>query len=237
MIDKLLPAPIVAVEAFDDTIAGTLFAEEEALLGNAVEKRRREFVTARRCAREALAGLGFPAMPLLSGPKREPQWPPGVAGSITHCDGYRAAAVVRTSAIATVGIDAEPHRPLPAGVLDAIALPEELAQVADLLTAGPSISWDRLLFCAKEAVYKAWFPLARRWLDFKEASIVVHPAAGTFTARLLVSGPVLGGQKLTGFTGRWLVDRGLLLTAIALPAVGPPAAVRAEPAWVVSPDG
>ena len=64
------------------------------------------------------------------GAKREPLWPAGVVGSITHCDGYRAAAVARATDLATVGIDAEPHEPLPDGVLAAIALPAEPPRAA-----------------------------------------------------------------------------------------------------------
>lgn len=163
---------------------------------------------------------GISPAPLLPGPKREPRWPAGVAGSITHCEGYRAAAVARTTDLVTIGIDAEPHQPLPPGVLDAIALPSEIARLARLAAVDPSVCWDRLLFCAKEAVYKSWFPLARRWLDFHEAEIDIAPATGTFTATLLVPGPLVGDAPLTGFDGRWLVDRGLLLAAITVP---PPA--------------
>jgi 4'-phosphopantetheinyl transferase EntD len=85
----------------------------------------------------------------------------------------------------------------------------------------PAVHWDRLLFSAKESVYKAWFPLAKRWLGFEDAVVTLDPSAETFAARLLVSGPLLGGRRLTGFSGRWLIRDGLVLTAIALPA--PPA--------------
>ncbi len=78
--------------------------------------------------------------------------------------------------------------------------------------------WDRLLFSAKESVYKAWFPLAGRWLGFEDAIVAVDRGFGSFSARLLVPGPVLGGRELTGFSGRWLVREGLILTAIAQPA-------------------
>ena len=54
---------------------------------------------------------------------------------------------------------------------------------------GSGACWDRLLFCAKESVYKAWFPLAKRWLDFQDAAITVDPVRRTFTARLAGSGP------------------------------------------------
>jgi 4'-phosphopantetheinyl transferase EntD len=88
--------------------------------------------------------------------------------------------------------------------------------VTELLAAAPGVSWDRLLFSAKESVYKAWFPLTRRWLDFSEASVTVDADAETFAARLLVPATRPDGRPLTGFTGRWLARDGLLLTAIAL---------------------
>jgi 4'-phosphopantetheinyl transferase EntD len=73
-----------------------------------------------------------------------------------------------------------------------------------------------MLFCAKETVYKAWFPLTGRWLGFEEADITLDPAAGTFTARLLVPGPEIDGRELTAFGGRWLARRGLIVTAICV---------------------
>jgi 4'-phosphopantetheinyl transferase EntD len=78
------------------------------------------------------------------------------------------------------------------------------------------VRWDRLLFSAKEAVYKAWFPLAERWLGFEDATISVDLAQGSFEARLLVSGPLVGAERLQALRGRFLVRDGLVLTAISL---------------------
>ena len=217
MIEELLPPKVAAAEAFDDSAEVTLFPEEEQVIARAVDKRRREFSTARLCARRALAELGLPAVPLLPGERGAPGWPDGVVGSMTHCSGYRAAAVALTGDLHSVGIDAEPHDVLPEGVLGAVSLPAEREQLAALADAHPATHWDRLLFSAKESVYKAWFPLARRWLGFEDAEITFDPAGG-FRARLLVSGPEVAGRELTGFAGRWLVRDGLLVTAIALPA-------------------
>lgn len=220
MIERLLPAGAAGVETFQDVPEATLYPEESAVVARAVEKRRREFATVRHCARRALARLGVPPVPLLPGERGAPQWPDGVVGSMTHCDGYRAAVVARTGAagqLRSLGVDAEPHLPLPEGVQRLIALPEETSMLAGLAAADPAVCWDRLLFCAKESIYKAWFPLTRRWLDFTEASVTLA-AEGTFTARLLVDAAV-AGQPLTGFTGRWLADRGLLLTTVVDPPV------------------
>lgn len=81
---------------------------------------------------------------------------------MTHCDGYRAAAVARRETIASIGIDAEPHAALPDGVEKLTALPEERMALTRLAVTHPHIHWDRLLFSAKESVYKAWFPLIRQ---------------------------------------------------------------------------
>ena len=218
LLAGLLPAAAVVAETFGDQPDAGLLGAEQAAVARAVPKRRREFATGRACARAALAGLGLPPAPVPAGPRGAPDWPAGVVGSITHCDGYRAAALARRTDLASVGVDAEPDEPLPGGVLDLVARPEEQAWLAGRRAAPPGgPCWDRLLFCAKEAVYKAWFPLTGQWLGFEDAAVRLA-ADGTFAARLLVPGPVLGGQRLAGFTGRWRSSHGLLLTAIAVPA-------------------
>ncbi|GGK95980.1 putative 4'-phosphopantetheinyl transferase [Planomonospora parontospora subsp. parontospora] len=220
MIKKILPSYVVSVDTFEDFPDGKLFPGEEAVVGQAVEKRRREFTTARTCARKALRMLGKPPVAILPGVRGEPRWPTGVTGSITHCAGYRGAVLGESTQVASIGIDAEPNEPLPNGVLDAIALPVEREEVARLALAHPEVHWDRLLFSAKEAVYKAWFPLTNRWLSFENASVTVNPRDGSFAARLLVGGASVYGEPLKGFSGRWLADQGLLLTAIVVPAPG-----------------
>lgn len=214
MIEQIIGAGVVAVEVRTDPPDAVLSPEEEAVIARAVAKRKREFTTARHCARQALAKLGYPAMPLLPGERGAPQWPAGVVGSITHCAGYRCAAVARESEVATVGIDAEPHKPLPDRILEAVALPSEQARLDKLPHS--SIHWDRVLFAAKECVYKAWFPLTRRWLNFHEADITFGPERGEFDAALLVPGPRVDDRELTGFSGRWLVSDSLALTAITV---------------------
>ncbi len=211
-----MPTAVAVAEEFGDPPAATLFPAEAALITRAVDKRRREFTTARYCARRALAALGHPPAPILRGDRGAPEWPAGIIGSLTHCDGYRAAALTHATDLASIGIDAEPHAPLPGGVLDSIARPEEQRWLAAARAADPTVCWDRLVFCAKEAVYKTWFPLTGRWLGFEDASVTIDPGTTTFRARLMVPGPVVADVQLDGFTGRWVVERGLIVTAIAL---------------------
>ncbi|MGH4001855.1 MAG: 4'-phosphopantetheinyl transferase family protein, partial [Pseudonocardiaceae bacterium] len=128
---------------------------------------------------------------------------------------YRAAAVARADDLSTLGIDAEPALPLPHGVLGMITLADERIQLSGLANVAPTVCWDRLMFCAKEAVYKAWFPLTKRWLGFKDVFVEID-RDGTFVARLLVAGPRVKGHVVDVFTGHWLTRNGLLLAAIAV---------------------
>jgi 4'-phosphopantetheinyl transferase EntD len=218
VIEEIVPKSAASAESFGGSLGTGLFPEEAALVARATEKRRREFTTGRECARGALAALGIAAAPILRGYRGAPLWPDGIVGSITHCAGYCAAAVARTQDLLTIGLDAEPNAALPGGVLELISLPAERARLRELAATAPAIAWDRLLFCAKEAVYKAWFPLTGQWLGFADADITIDATERAFTARIQVPAPVIYGSTLTSFTGRWLASEDLILAAIAVPA-------------------
>ena len=207
-------------EARGDDAPAPLMPGEGALVDRAVERRRREFATARACARSALERLGRPAEPILAGEQGEPLWPAGIVGSITHCAGYRAAAVAvaHRSGLLSIGIDAEPHGSLPERLIGRVARAEERSALAALSDAEPEVHWDRLLFSAKEAVYKAWFPLAGRRLGFADVRVDFDPTRRAFKARLQVEGPTAGGRRIDRFDGRWLVRDELVCTAVAVGA-------------------
>lgn len=217
VISQLLPPQAAAAEAFSDVTGARLLGEEEAELGGASLQRYAEFSTGRACARAALARLGLPPVPIPRGPHGEPRWPDGVTGSITHCAGYRACAVARSSQVAALGIDAEPDGPLPAGLLTAVSTAAERAWLAERMTAAPGVCWDRLLFSAKESAYKAWFPLTGTAPGFAELA-VTEPSDTRFTVRLLAPGPGRARRRAPMLEGAWLADHGLIVTAVAVPA-------------------
>lgn len=220
LISALVPETVAGAELYDDPPGLAPLAAEEPLIARSVAKRRNEFVTVRHCARLALADLGVAPVPILKGEKGEPRWPAGIVGSITHTEGYRGAAVARSATVRSIGIEAEPHDVLPDGVLGAISLDAE----RDELAALPSgLHWDRILFCAKEATYKAWYPLTHRWLGFEDAHITFAvdeldgaSASGRFSSRILIDPAAESGPPLTQLAGRWSVAAGLALTAIVL---------------------
>lgn len=218
VLDRTAPGQLACAELYADPPELTVLPAEEPLIARSVAKRRNEFTTVRHCARLAMQELGLPEVPILKGDKGEPCWPDGVIGSLTHCTGYRGAVVGRAGAVRSVGIDAEPHDVLPDGVLAAISLPTEREAIPLAMPA--TVHWDRILFCAKEATYKAWFPLTRRWLGFEDAEIsfTADPdgTSGSFVSRILIDPLALDGPRLTSLAGRWSVARGLVLTGIVL---------------------
>lgn len=216
MIEEILPSHVASATVFGDEDTGGLWPSEALLMSRAVDSRVREFANGRSCARRALSKIGIKAGPILVGPQREPLWPQGITGSITHCPGYCAAAVALHEETLALGIDAEIDAPLPEGVLSLIASEREATWLAGRCDA---TSWGRLLFSAKESVYKALFPLMRRWLDFKEVEINFAPAEQSFHA-VVLSGANTGHIDLTHLHGRYLRREGIILTAIMYP---PPA--------------
>ncbi|MEU4176697.1 4'-phosphopantetheinyl transferase superfamily protein [Streptomyces sp. NPDC026589] len=228
MIERLLPADVSCAATRAETVPeGTLFPEEEALVAKSVAKRRNDFATARACARRAMAGLGLPPVAVLHGHRGRPLWPEGIVGSLTHCEGYRAAALARAKGVLSLGIDAEPHAPLPAGVRELVTLPAERRRIGLPAPAGESeIHWDRVLFSAKESVFKTWYPVTGIELDFIQADLTFQQtggragkgdtphgdtaAEGTFAARLLLTDPALP----TTLRGQWRIEDGIVATAV-----------------------
>ncbi|WDT90176.1 4'-phosphopantetheinyl transferase superfamily protein [Streptomyces sp. SCSIO-PteL053] len=227
MIELLLPGDVSTAATRAETVPdGTLFPEEEALIAKSVAKRRNDFATARACARRAMAGLGLPPVPVLHGHRGRPLWPEGIVGTLTHCTGYRAAALARATDVLSLGIDAEPHGPLPAGVRELVTLPAERERIGPPAPEGMGeMHWDRILFSAKESVFKTWYPVTGVELDFLEADLTFHrpdtpgsgdgapgsaAAEGTFTARLLLTDPALP----TTLHGRWRVEDEIVVTAV-----------------------
>ncbi len=208
MIEQLVPATVTTVTTRGD-LRTRLSPAELRSLGDAVQSRRREFETGRACARDALARLGLPATPVAGGARGEPLWPRGIVGSITHCDRYRACAVARAEDVRSVGIDAEVHAPLTPGTLEAIAGDDERRALA---AHGGGVCWDRLLFSAKEAVYKACNPLTGRRMGFEDLDVRIDPLRFAFHARLLVEHAGVPAE----LHGRWGVAGGIVATAVVV---------------------
>jgi 4'-phosphopantetheinyl transferase EntD len=219
MIRILLPGSVAVVEARDPSGDGMLQPEEAACIERAVPKRRREFTAGRACAREALASFGVEDFPLVAGPDRAPVWPPGFVGSLTHCDGYCAAAVARRDDAGSLGIDVERLRPLEEPLVRRICSAEERRRLGDL----PGLDGELgalAIFSAKESAYKCYYPLAGAVLEYADIEIRLGPEPGRFEAALTREAlPAAGGARR--FEGRIAVDGRYVYTAVLLPRIAP----------------
>ncbi|MFF3152244.1 4'-phosphopantetheinyl transferase [Streptomyces sp. NPDC057910] len=224
LLRAVLPPWAVGAARADD-LPGPLFASERALCEGAGPCREGEFTTGRWCAHRALVRLGEPPAAVGRGPRGEPLWPPGILGSITHCPGFRAAALCRAGRARALGIDAEVDAPLPARVRDRLISADEAGRMR------PEVAGERLLFSAKEAAYKACSALvgdgrAPRLADLR---ILVEPgrhgpgASGRFRVRVP---DTTGLVDLDGrhFQGRWKRSHGLVLTSCVIVRPGAEAA-------------
>ncbi len=199
--------------AATETDAGPegLLPEEQGHVAGSSAARQAEFATGRQCARLALASLSprFDGMPVLADARGAPVWPPGVIGSITHCPGWTGAVVARMPRFApargvrALGLDAGPAGPLPTGVLEVVASDGERAALSVLGRERPGIPWDAVLFSAKEAAFKAWYPLTGIVVAHDAVSVELS-SSGPFTAA--VRAPDRTGRKaMHRVRGRWVV--------------------------------
>ena len=212
----------------EDAAIENLWPAEAEASETYAPRRRAEYASVRDCAREALRGEGIAPAAIVKGQRGAPIFPPNVVGAMTHTDGLRAAAIARHERFRSLGVDAEPHEGLPPGVLDAVSLPSEREWVSAVLAGEPELRVDKLLFSAKEATYKAWFPLTRRWLGFEDAELTFDTedlersdagmrARGAFSSRILITPDVIdGGSPLHVLRGRWAIEAGFVVAAIAV---------------------
>lgn len=195
--------------------AGPLFAAEAAAVQAAVEKRRAEFTAGRTYARRALAQLGVAAGAIPVGQRRAPVWPAGTIGSIAHCPGYCTAVAARAGELAGIGIDVERDEPIAAELIARICGAAELDQRA-ALEARLGFDLPKLLFAVKESVYKAYFPLARTFLEFADVAVEVDAPGGTFSARL-TNGSVPAAAGTRRFDGRFVRAAGIVAAWTTIP--------------------
>ncbi|TDJ70257.1 MAG: 4'-phosphopantetheinyl transferase superfamily protein [Planctomycetota bacterium] len=182
-LQSLFPGDVAVVTVTPGMVLGALHPAEEVHVRNAVPKRRREFTAGRHCAREALARLGIHGVAIPAGPDRAPEWPDGITGSISHCDSLCAAVAARVGRIVSLGLDIESVEPLSR---ELVSLVGTCAEIEEWDRASGELALDpaKLAFCAKESVYKADYPLTKRFLDFHDVEVAFDFERETFIARI-----------------------------------------------------
>jgi 4'-phosphopantetheinyl transferase EntD len=114
-------------------------------------------------------GVEMPG-PVVRGEHREPVWPSGIVGSISHSGGLGVAAVGKQSDFSAIGIDIQQIEDRYSDELIArFADPDEF----DWVRSDPTLRTERAvkLFSAKESVFKALYPVSRVWFAFDAAKL------------------------------------------------------------------
>lgn len=181
-----------------------LWPGEAEAVARAVPARQREFAAGRAAARAALRDAALPEAPLPKGPARAPLWPQGICGSISHTGRIAGALAARCAEVPALGLDLEDSVPLDPQIADLVRAPGD----DDGGVLPPPLA-AKLIFSAKEAAFKAQFPLTGLWLDYRDIAVTLCPQQFRLT---------LCGMPLAG---RWTESCGLFLSVLALtPAEG-----------------
>jgi len=188
-------------------------------MARCAEKRIQDFAAGRACAHRALRELGIHDFSLLAGEHREPLWPAGIVGSITHTRGYGAAVVARQSDLKSVGLDCEVIDSVDEDLWSRICTPPEIERLEQL----PPIERGRqaaLIFAAKEAFYKCQFPLTRAWVGFED--VVIEPLDWPVTTGAMRIIPQktlpLEAAVVAGLASRFCFRGPWVITAVTAPS-------------------
>lgn len=183
--------------SWDGALIGELYKEERELIKHAGSKRQSDFAAGRLCAKRALLRLGVEDFPVLMDRKGAPIWPLGVSGSISHARGCCAAVVARGEEGESLGLDIEEVNRINESIWEYAFGLDEITWIKKQSISAQK--WASVIFAAKEAFYKAQYPLTQSWLGFKDVVILVDQTSGEFTVRLLVElGKWLKGSLFVG---------------------------------------
>jgi 4'-phosphopantetheinyl transferase EntD len=218
-LEALFPPGVVAAELYGAAPGGLLTESEARAVSHCAPKRIGDFAAGRLCARRALAAFGVQDFSLLPAQDRQPQWPQGYVGSITHTEGYSAAVVGRGAQYLSLGVDAETIASVHAELWPRILGEGERRRLGQLRAPEARLRVAALIFAAKEAFYKCQFHLTSEWLEFEDLHIESDDfghEAGQFSVR--PCRPLKLLQAGSPVQGRFRVHAPYVSCGVALPA-------------------
>ena len=180
-----------------------LHENEAAHTTGMVEKRRDEFLLGRYCARRALRSAGLTVAPVGKGTERQPLWPTGAVGSISHTQGIAAAVAASAHSFRAVGLDIESDEPLTADILQMTCLPIENAENDG--------SKGKLLFSIKESIFKCIHPVLHTYVDFLDMQVHIDRDRNSWAATSQTH--KCPAELANQLTGRWSVRNGLVISS------------------------
>lgn len=190
-VSAVLPPGVIAASRDPFGDISTLLPGELSSVASAVASRKAEFAAGRDAARCVLGKLGFPPIAIPAGHGRAPLWPPGITGSISHCQRRVLAIAAKMSTTpGYIGIDIELVQDLEGDLWESVCSSSELSWVRASDRPGHAA---KLLFSIKEAVYKAQYQQTGRMLDFHDVEVVVRDT-GRFSAAIIDANHMVTGR-------------------------------------------
>lgn len=155
---------------YDDCLFNFLDVDFPNSLSRAVPKRRAEFLAGRYCAIQSLKNLNFYDVQIPIGKNKNPVWPIGIIGSISHSN-TEAFSVACSLSLSGIGIDIEDYISYEV----AMEIKYQIASDAELeLISNRNESFSALftiLFSVKESFFKAAYLSVGRYFDFDTVRI------------------------------------------------------------------
>jgi len=207
----LFDLPVAVAVTRPNAVHPPLLAGEAAHLARARPLRIAEFTAGRSAARQAMQQLGMAPQPILTAPDRAPIWPAGLVGSISHCADWCVAVLAESRIYASIGVDIEDASPLPDEPAAEICSPTERARAN-------GENDTKRIFCAKEAAYKAQYPLTGALFGFDRLEVLLN-ADGSFDARFTQD--TKGFRRGDSLPGRVLSVADHLVTGVAIGQIAP----------------
>jgi 4'-phosphopantetheinyl transferase EntD len=213
LTELVLPKGLAIVARDPRRIPVTVDPQEGIAVKDAVPRRVAEFHAGRAAARAAMVALGMPPRPIPMGPDRAPIWPNGLAGSISHSADACVAAVGLRDDWAGVGVDLEEATALDPLLVGEICTKSEQRWLGKQPPSERGLM-AKLIFSAKEAAYKAQYPISRVVFGFDVLEITIDRDATRFEAVFQSSqGSIPAGAVLVG---SYAHAAGLLVTGVAI---------------------
>ena len=153
-------------------IKGQISDVEYRIVSNSVLKRRNEFIAGRILAHNALEQLNIYGFDILTGNNREPIWPKGIIGSISHNNSFVCAAVTTSDYYKGIGIDVEEDEVIQVSQHNIIFTKNELLWIERQQNSAQE-NIHKIIFSAKESLYKCIYPFVKKYIDFKQVEMEI----------------------------------------------------------------
>ncbi|MBF0287185.1 MAG: 4'-phosphopantetheinyl transferase superfamily protein [SAR324 cluster bacterium] len=200
-----------------DLSSHVLLPEEEAYIQSIkVNQRRVEFLLGRACAHQALIAFQLSNSPILKDKNSAPIWPETVIGSIAHAKNKAVACAGKQTMVQGIGIDIEDlERSINLSIQRHVCVSEEKEWLAQLPSSELS-KYLKIIFSAKESIFKCFFPLSNVYLHFHDAQITFTKDSSCFEFKLFKT---CGPEFREGFQhqGTYQIVEDMVMTSVWVP--------------------